>query len=189
MPPFSAPVSLYYASHNGHTPRIAAHMAARLQQQGLRVECINLNITPHAIPVPENITVLMAPIRYGYPLAVADAFLRRYACTLNPDNMAIFLINLTARKPGKTTPQGNPYLRKWLARRHITPAVAAAIAGNLDYPAYSWFNRTMIRFIMLMTGGPTDPTARVEYTDWAQVTALAGQVAQLARTTNLRQAA
>jgi menaquinone-dependent protoporphyrinogen oxidase len=35
----------------------------------------------------------------------------------------------------------------------------------------------MIRFIMLVTGGPTDPTSVVEYTQWDKVDAFAGQIA------------
>jgi menaquinone-dependent protoporphyrinogen oxidase len=39
----------------------------------------------------------------------------------------------------------------------------------------------MIRLIMTMTKGPTDPTAVVEFTDWNQVDDLAGHIAQLVR--------
>ena len=36
----------------------------------------------------------------------------------------------------------------------------------------------MIRFIMLLTGGPTDPATVVEFTDWQRVEAF-GRAAQL----------
>ena len=39
----------------------------------------------------------------------------------------------------------------------------------------------MIRFIMLMTKGPTDPTAVVEFTDWQQVEAFGRQLSELSR--------
>ncbi len=49
-------------------------------------------------------------------------------------------------------------------------------AGKLDYPKYGPFDRFMIRFIMWITKGPTDPTTVVEFTDWQQVEAF-GRVA------------
>jgi menaquinone-dependent protoporphyrinogen oxidase len=38
----------------------------------------------------------------------------------------------------------------------------------------------MIRFIMWMTKGPTDPKAVVEFTDWSRVEAFGDEVAQMA---------
>ena len=49
-------------------------------------------------------------------------------------------------------------------------------AGKLDYPRYGFFDRQMIRLIMWMTKGPTDPKAVVEFTDWAKVDAFAHEV-------------
>jgi menaquinone-dependent protoporphyrinogen oxidase len=44
-------------------------------------------------------------------------------------------------------------------------------AGKLDYPKYGFWDRTIIRFIMWMTRGPTDSTTVVEFTDWREVDA------------------
>ena len=52
-------------------------------------------------------------------------------------------------------------------------------AGKLDYPRYGFIDRQMIRFIMLITKGPTDPKAVVEFTDWAQVEAFGREVCAL----------
>jgi menaquinone-dependent protoporphyrinogen oxidase len=86
-------------------------------------------------------------------------------------------VNLTARKPGKDTAEGNVYLRKLIARNSLSPVLATAFAGRLDYPRYGLFDKTMIRFIMLVTGGPTDPASVVEYTRWDKVDAFAGEIA------------
>ena len=37
----------------------------------------------------------------------------------------------------------------------------------------------MIRLIMTLTGGPTDLSTQVEFTDWAQVDGLAQRIADL----------
>jgi len=44
---------------------------------------------------------------------------------------------------------------------------------------YRFFDRWMIRLIMWMTKGPTDPTAVIEFTDWAQVEAFGRRIAAL----------
>jgi menaquinone-dependent protoporphyrinogen oxidase len=67
-----------------------------------------------------------------------------------------------------------------LKRRRITPAIAAAVAGRLDDPSYRWYDRAMIRLIMRITGGPTDPRTTIEYTDWQQVDSIADAIAALA---------
>jgi menaquinone-dependent protoporphyrinogen oxidase len=49
------------------------------------------------------------------------------------------------------------------------PKELAVFAGKLDYPSYGFLDRLMIRLIMWMTKGPTDPEAVIEFTDWPQV--------------------
>ena len=96
-------------------------------------------------------------MRYGKHLPEADRFLAAYRSLASPPPLALASVNLTARKPEKTTATGNAYLRKTIARHRPAPALAVAFAGRLDYRRYSWRDRQIIRFIMLLTGGPTDP--------------------------------
>jgi menaquinone-dependent protoporphyrinogen oxidase len=94
-------------------------------------------------------------------------------------------VNLTARKKGRQSARNNPYLRKCIDRHELAPVAAFAIAGRLDYPKYRWFDRQMIRLIMAMTGGPADGVSTIEYTNWAQVDSVAGEIAALAVATTL----
>ena len=52
-------------------------------------------------------------------------------------------------------------------------------AGKIVYPALGPVDRTMIRFIMWMTKGPTDPTGTYEFTDWDKVEEFGRRVAEL----------
>ena len=45
--------------------------------------------------------------------------------------------------------------------------------GKIEYPRYGFLDRNMIRLIMWITGGPTDPRSVTDFTDWAQVEAFA----------------
>jgi menaquinone-dependent protoporphyrinogen oxidase len=110
--------------------------------------------------------VIGASIRYGkHSRSIVD-FIKGNRQLLDSKASAFFSVNIVARKPGKNTPETNPYLRKFLARTSWRPDQLAVIAGKLDYPRYGFFDRWMIRLIMLLTGGPTDPTTVVEFTDW-----------------------
>jgi hypothetical protein len=54
-----------------------------------------------------------------------------------------------------------------------------AIAGRLDYSRYGWLDRQLIRFIMMLTGGPTDPRTVVDFTSWEMVDDVAQRIAAL----------
>lgn len=90
-------------------------------------------------------------------------------CTFKSKNHGFFGVNLTARKPEKSTPETNVYVRKFLQRITWQPTISAVFAGALLYPRYTFFDRVMIQFIMRITGGETDPTKEIEYTDWEKV--------------------
>ena len=92
---------------------------------------------------------------------------------------AFFSVNLVARKAEKRTPQTNNYTRKFLMQSPWRPDISAVFAGALRYPRYGWLDKMMIRLIMKMTGGETDTSKEVVYTDWQQVTSFAGDIARL----------
>ena len=129
------------------------------------------------------VVVLVAAVRYGRHLPEADRFLAVYRSLHSPPPLALASVNLTARKPGKTTVTGNTYLRKVIARHRLAPALAVAFAGRLDYQRYGWRDRWIIRFIMLLTGGPTDPATCIEYTSWPAVDDFSASVVALLRPT------
>ena len=122
------------------------------------------------------VVVLVAAVRYGRHLPEADRFLAVYRSLHSPPPLALASVNLTARKPAKTTITGNAYLRKVIARHRLAPAMAVAFAGRLDYRRYGWLDRQIIRFIMLLTGGPTDPDTCIEYTSWRAVDEFAARI-------------
>lgn len=92
--------------------------------------------------------------------------------------MAFFCVNLTARKEeqGKDTPEGSVYMRKFLKKSPWTPKLQAVFAGALRYPRYKLIDRLCIQFIMKVTGGETDPTKEIEYTNWEKVTLFASSI-------------
>ena len=176
-------IAIYYATRDGQARRIAEHVCGRLSEDAPLAPPQDLAV---AEPKAEDFAalspvVLIAAVRYGRHLPEADRFLSVYRSLEKPPPLALASVNLTARKPEKTTATGNAYLRKTIARHQLKPALAVAFAGRLDYSRYSRRDRAIIRFIMLLTGGPTDPGTRVEYTSWDAVDDFAAAIAALRR--------
>jgi menaquinone-dependent protoporphyrinogen oxidase len=113
--------------------------------------------------------VIGASIRYGKHRPAVYDFIRRNQATLESMPNAFFSVNVVARKPEKNRPESNPYLQKFLKKISWQPRKLAVFAGKINYPIYTFWDRQIIRLIMWMTGGPTDPAAVVEFTDWNKV--------------------
>ncbi len=173
-------MDVFYASHFGHTEQIAQHLAKLISDAGVPAHASNL---AHDYPGAERIRspdpcVLISPIRYGVHLPRASRLLRQIAPLTPGKPLVLLSVNLTARKEGKASAEGNVYLRKWIARSGARPLLAEAIAGKLEYPRYNLFDRTMIRLIMNITGGPTDGTSVIDYTRWDRLPELAARIAE-----------
>lgn len=172
---------LFYATHDGQSRRIAERIAARLAALG--VVAIPRDLAAGSPDRAElagaGVVVVVAAVRYGRHLPQAEQFLGQWRSAGQGARLVLLSVNLTARKPGKNTPEGNRYLQTAIKRHQLQPVLAAAVAGRLDYQRYGWRDRQIIRFIMKLTGGPTHPSACVEFTDWDAVDALAVRISGL----------
>ncbi|MTD39125.1 menaquinone-dependent protoporphyrinogen IX dehydrogenase [Erwinia sp. CPCC 100877] len=172
---------ILFSTRDGQTREIAASIASGLKEQGIDAELQNL----HRVETLEwelyDRVVIGASIRYGHFHPALMDFVKKHTAQLNALPGAFFSVNLVARKPEKRTPQTNSYTRKFLLASPWRPDLSAVFAGALRYPCYRWFDRLMIRLIMKMTGGETDTTKEVVYTDWNRVTDFAYEVARLTR--------
>ncbi|MFZ7236520.1 menaquinone-dependent protoporphyrinogen IX dehydrogenase [Avibacterium gallinarum] len=164
---------ILYSSYDGQTRKIAQFLAEKLSAE---VRSINENVADLA---EFDCIIIGASIRYGHFNKLLYKFIEKNTALLNHKQTAFFGVNLTARKADKNTPETNVYVRKFLQRIAWKPTFAAVFAGALMYPRYGWFDRIMIRFIMKITGGETDTSKEVEYTDWQKVAAFAEQIKQL----------
>lgn len=169
---------ILYSSHDGQTYKIARTLATHL---AYCCECDVLNLCfVHDFNLQNyQRVVLGAAIRYNHFAIELDRFITQQFNWLHSIPSAFYSVNLTARKPDRRTPATNVYTRKFLAKTPWQPDLCAVFAGALCYPRYRWLDRMMIQLIMRMTGGETDLTKEVEYTNWQQVSIFANDVAQL----------
>jgi menaquinone-dependent protoporphyrinogen oxidase len=174
-----AKVLLLYSTTDGHTVEICKRLTSVISQAGDAVEMVDLKDDPALGDFEFNKIVIGASIRYGKHQQTVYEFIRDNKATLERYPNALFSVNVVARKPEKNTPETNPYLQKFLRQIDWVPQNLAVFAGKIDYPALGRFDRTMIRFILWMGKGPTDPTGTYEFTDWDKVDEFGRMIATL----------
>ncbi len=167
---------LLYLSHDGQTRKITEFLAAQMRQAGRQVVVAALADANGQMLAAASQVVIGAAVRYGRLPQALYAFVGQHQALLAARANAFFCVNLTARKPGKDTPQGSVYMRKFLQRSAWQPQQQAVFAGALQYSRYRWYDREIIRLIMRLTNGPTDPREDIELTDWQKVSAFAQQL-------------
>lgn len=170
---------LIYASTDGHTLHICERLKFLMTALGQRVTLVPIEQASALNLANFERIVIGASIRYGHHQPQVVQFIAKHQALLESRPSAFFSVNVVARKPDKNTPETNPYMRKFLQSMAWKPQLAAVFAGKLDYPRYGFFDRQMIRLIMWMTKGPTDPKAVIEFTDWAKVDAFGRDVCEL----------
>jgi len=168
-----------YSTTDGHTRLICDRLKFVMNALGQRVTIASIEQASRVNLTQFERIVIGASIRYGKHQPQVAKFIAANQAALESRPNAFFSVNIVARKPNKNTPETNPYLKKFLKQISWKPQQLAVFAGKLDYPSYGFFDRQMIRLIMLITQGPTDPTAVVEFTDWATVEAFAHAVCSL----------
>jgi menaquinone-dependent protoporphyrinogen oxidase len=169
--PAAEHVLIAYATTDGHTRRICERLKQVMESLGRQVTVVLLS-DASALDLRGFGRVLIgASIRYGHHQPIVAEFINQHQALLESRPSAFFSVNIVARKPNKNTPETNPYCRKFLKSISWQPRLTAVFAGKLDYPSYGFVDRQMIRLIMLITKGPTDPKAVLEFTDWARVEA------------------
>ncbi|EEP90928.1 MULTISPECIES: menaquinone-dependent protoporphyrinogen IX dehydrogenase [Yersinia] len=165
-------VLILYSSRDGQTQTIASYIAKELST-GATCEIQDLaNVEKIDLRQYQQV-MIGASVRYGHFSPVLSKFVNKHVEQLNQIPSAFFAVNLTARKPEKRSPQTNAYVRKFLLGTPWQPTLCTVFAGALRYPRYRWIDKVMIQLIMRMTGGETDTSKEVEYTDWQQVSGFA----------------
>ena len=174
-----AAILIIYSTTDGHTLKICQRLKREIEQFHHQVDLASIDDTQQLdLEAPDKI-ILGASIRYGKHRPQVYDFIQRHQQLLERKPNAFFSVNVVARKPEKRQPDTNPYMRKFLKQISWAPMNLAVFAGKIDYPRYSFWDRSIIRFIMWLTKGPTDPGTVQEFTDWDQVDAFARVISDM----------
>ena len=172
-------ILIMYSTTDGHTLEICQYLKQVIEQSDHCVSLQSMDDESNVNMKPFDKIVLGASIRYGKHSKQVYECIRRNHQILDSKPNAFFSVNVVARKPGKNRPETNPYLKKFLRQITWQPKELAVFAGKLDYPRYSFWDKQIIRFIMWMTKGPTDPETVIDFTDWKQVESFGQRVSDM----------
>lgn len=162
-------ILIIYSTTDGHTLEICERLKQVIEQQHHRVRLISIDDEKNVDLKLYDKIIIGASIRYGKHNRSVYDFIKRNEQILDSKPNAFFSVNLVARKPEKSQPETNPYLKTFLKQISWQPKKLAVFAGKIDYPRYRFRDRLMIQLIMWMTKGPTDPETVIDFTDWKQV--------------------
>ena len=185
-------VPILYATTEGHTRRIAEHMAGTLRAHGLDSQAIEVT-SPEAEaidwPAVRGVA-LAASLHVGAHQPAAVEFVRRHLAelSLRPSIFFSFSLSICSSRPeevaaARRIAQALPDELGW------TPMRIACVGGRLAYTKYGFLTRWMMRRIAAREGGPTDTSRDHDLTDWKQVEALAEELALVSVPVRARRAA
>ena len=159
---------IIYSSTDGHTKTICRRLTNFLKD-GNEIKIISLDEAKKFKLSEFNKIIIGASIRYGKHSKELYKFVDSNKDILNQKQSVFFSVNVVARKPEKSMPETNPYIKKFLKISKWKPKKIGVFAGKVDYPNYGFFDKYIIKLIMLITNGPTDTSQSYEFTDWSKV--------------------
>ena len=164
-----ANILIIYSTTDGHTLEICERLQHVAEQLTHNVTIIPVDDESRANLEDFDKIVIGASIRYGKHQPQVFEFIKNHHDILTGKPSAFFSVNVVARKPEKCQPATNPYMKKFIKQIAWQPTKLAVFAGKINYPIYGFWDRQVIRFIMWITKGPTDPNTVIDYTNWEQV--------------------
>ena len=168
---------ILYSTVDGHTKDICNYIYKKLKGRK-KVSIISVEDSADYDLNDFEEIVIGASVRYGYHRKNVYKFIQQNIEKLEKVKTAFFSLNLTARKPEKSTPETNPYVIKFLKKVKWEPTVKEVFAGRLDYPSLDTLNKLAILFIMFITNGPKDTSKTYELTDWEKVDSLINSISK-----------
>lgn len=182
------PVAVFYATREGHTRRIAEHVAATLRQRGLDAVVGDVRSRQAALPPgPYAGVVVAASVHAGRHEPEMVRFVKEHRAEI--ESVPNAFISVTLSEAGAERSDATPaehakfvsgvqeVINRFLDETGWRPKHVKPVAGALLYTQYNFLIRFVMKRIARAEGGSTDTSRDHEYTDWA---ALDRFVAELA---------
>jgi menaquinone-dependent protoporphyrinogen oxidase len=172
-------ILVLYASTHGHTAKIAARIAAALEDDGASVDLHQLHGNKSQ-PAPQDYdaVILGGSIHAGHHQRALVKWAGRHHTVLDLNPSAFFSVSLTAAddaEEARAATRG--YLDDFVEKTGWTPSRSATFAGALQYREYDIATRVLMRLLMQRMHHPTDASQDYDYTDWDAVERWAHELA------------
>ena len=170
-------VGVLYATREGHTQRIAEHVAAELRVRGLHPEVENLRERWAAINLRDySAVILAASVHAGAHESEMVKFVKAHRDEL--ESMPAAFLSITLSEAGAERTDATPLehaqfvadveqmIDKFFKDTGWHPQRVKPVAGALLYTRYNVLVRFLMKRIARKSGGSTDTSRDHVYTDW-----------------------
>jgi menaquinone-dependent protoporphyrinogen oxidase len=181
-------VGVFFATREGHTKRIANHIAADLRTAGFDVDLIDAR---HTIPFSlrnYSAAVLAASVHSGNHEPEMIQFVQDHRTDL--DAMMTAFLSVTLSEAGAERQDASPIehaqfvmdvdrmLDKFFEETNWHPTITKPVAGALVYSQYNFLIRLIMKRIAKKEGAETDTSHDYVYTDWIGLDKFVGYLAE-----------
>ena len=155
-----------YSSTHGHTAKIAARIAERLEDAGAVVHLRVVDPHQDISPVDYDSVVIGASVHAGHHQPEIVGWATRHATTLSRIPSAFFSVSMSAARDEAAARR---YVDEFVETTGWTPGHSECLAGALQYREYNFVTRLMVRSLMGRDGLPTDTSRDHDFTEWDAV--------------------
>ena len=183
------PILIVYATREGHTRKIAEHVAATVRARDDTVDVADAAHLPAGFDMSRYGGVVLAASLHGgkHEREMVD-FVKGHHAALERVPTALLSVSLTE---ASVEDRSAPFQARARAAEEVKATVEAfcretglhpsrvwPVAGALLYREYGVFKRFVLKLIAKRAGGDTDTSRDYDYTDWQALDRFAGVVAE-----------
>jgi menaquinone-dependent protoporphyrinogen oxidase len=172
------PIGVLFATKEGHTKKIAEHIADNLTAKGFPVQTCSVRDFPVAGDLKTFAAVILAAsVHVGQHEKEMIQFVRRHRADLDLLPTAFISVTLSqagAERPTATVDEHARFvadvekvLHQFFEDTHWRPGRIKPVAGALLYSKYNFLIRFVMKRIAKKAGAETDTSRDYIYTDWA----------------------
>lgn len=183
------PVLVLYATREGHTRHIAEHLGATIAARQRLFDLVDAAHIPHRFSLENySAAILAASLHLGKHEPEITKFVKRHLGELQRLPTAFLSVSLSETTvEDANAPPDKRAAAQVAVQRSIDefldetgwhPSHIAAVAGALLYSKYNFVVRFVMKRIAAAAGGPVDTTRDYEFTDWAKLDRLIGELLQ-----------
>jgi len=186
------PVLVLYATHEGHTARIARYVGSSLRVMDVPAEVVRISGIPLGFALHNYSTAIIAcSVHQGKHDAAIAKFVKSHLTELQ--DMPTMFLSVSLSEAGAEDHEASPEKRahatadvqrmidEFIAETGWAPDSVVPIAGALMYTKYNFLLRFIMKRIARDAGASTDTSQDHVFTDWAVLDRVADFVAASAR--------
>ncbi len=162
--------ALVYSTKYGQTEKIVNYISKKLKDAGLENDVFNLEKGNDPNPHDYDSFIVASPIFIGNFSKKVINWIKANLPILKRKESSFFFVCMNAADPSSEARDADSMLRKKFVKLTLwSPKLLTSFAGAIDYPAYNWLIRLILKRISKQAGGSIDTSKCHEYTEWKMV--------------------